>query len=306
MAYMSIPTLVSLGNTNGTSATTCRAHVRGRVHHCLTSFELPCEPTLALLRDTRSVISGSAALAIITPRLFIPHDLDIYVPEGSLEPIHRFLTESASYQLVYHTSRDPPQYTEYHVEQEAGKPLYKTAILRCVLTVPSPGIVCIAFYLHRAMRRVINVIESSSTSSVTPIFHFHSTLVMNFITSNCVVSTYPLMTDLLCGLLNSHRYCNTSSVRDGLLKYERRGFAFLHSGEQWKRNHSCSVSGYCGESVRYVGDSTTLVYRFDHMLEGAVNNVVDGVLFWRLGCRYPCKPPDPTFPLPLVVGSIPN
>jgi hypothetical protein len=128
---------------------------------------------------------------------------------------------------------------------------------------------------------------------------------MNFISSHSIVSAYPLMTDSMYGLLNSHQYSETTSVYNSLQKYQRRGFTFLASGEQWEPNHSCCVSGYCGASVRYIGDRTTLVYKFAGVMEGALDGLFDGMMLWRLGCLYPCKLPDPEFPLPLVVASGP-
>ncbi|KAI5987148.1 hypothetical protein F5J12DRAFT_728579, partial [Pisolithus orientalis] len=78
----------------------------------------------------------------------------------------------------------------------------------------------------------INIVVSKTSSALSPIFQFHSTVVMNFFTADSLFCVYPTLT------LHHHALINTTSLHSctltpshmlALFKYKLQGFHFIHA-----------------------------------------------------------------------------
>jgi hypothetical protein len=147
------------------------------------------------MEETRSVISGSAALEIVLPGTCDPNDLDLYCPEDSSDTVIDFL-KSYGYVDIHHTgplpaktpaaSSDGREGTLDTTDTEVDWYQEDYALRTTIKAV---------FALHHCVDgRKINVIQSASASSVAPIFTFHSTCVMNAVTHSGAISFYPSLT----------------------------------------------------------------------------------------------------------------
>ncbi|KAJ8580434.1 hypothetical protein M405DRAFT_706132, partial [Rhizopogon salebrosus TDB-379] len=152
-----------------------------------------------LLSDTNSVVSGSCALSITQPKALAlePHDMDIYTTKVFEKRVLRFLAKQEGYGI----------YSE-------ARTRYTSSGMRDL------------FRLRRG-KRAIDVVVTGHQSSLAPIFHFHSTIVMNYISADTICCVYPLWTSKNRGLVNPRLYkwdLNLWAL-DSLMKYTRRGFA---------------------------------------------------------------------------------
>ncbi|KAI6120915.1 hypothetical protein EDD16DRAFT_1444366, partial [Pisolithus croceorrhizus] len=154
-----------------------------------------------ILRTCDAVISGSTALHFLLPRLgtpWTPSDLDLYVPQiTSVLMLSRLMAQD--YRLMTEGDDDEP-YTpsdEVHV-----------------------------VHLTNGLRR-IDVVVSGTASALSPIFHFHSTAVMNFVSADTVFCCYPRLTLRHLSLVNAGALCNgedTDDLSRAVQKYTARGF----------------------------------------------------------------------------------
>jgi len=158
-----------------------------------------------LLYACQAVISGSSALYLLRPLLatsWSPNDLDIYVSESNLQLLLAALAIEG-----YHEVR-----TSFARIKHYSRPGFHSVIT-----------------LMRS-RQSIEVIVSTSSSAIFPIYRFHSTLLMNFLTHDSLCCSYPHLT--LRGLSLIHPFfahntiLNRASI-DALLKYHCRGFTYL-------------------------------------------------------------------------------
>ncbi|KAI6095494.1 hypothetical protein F5141DRAFT_971173, partial [Pisolithus sp. B1] len=122
-----------------------------------------------ILHTCDAIISGSTALHILFPRLrapWRPADLDLYMLQITLVLMLSHLT-AEEYKIVTEGDDDEVPYTpsnEEHVVQ-----------------------------LTNGKWR-IDVVVSGMASVLSLIFHFHSTAVMNFVSTNRFFHTYPRLT----------------------------------------------------------------------------------------------------------------
>jgi hypothetical protein len=145
------------------------------------------------------------------------------------------------------------------------------------------------FYRHATSHKIINIIECSDIVTPSAIFKFHSTFVMNYLTSNALVVAYPKMTTAHVGLVNIATVDLPWRLIRCLIKYGVRGFRALHRSYDWKRvPHNCATYPYCGRCRRSVGDAHTMRVSLSSNV-GSHTNVIDNDLTWTLGCRYDCS-----------------
>ncbi|KAG6849655.1 hypothetical protein H0H93_006576 [Arthromyces matolae] len=121
---------------------------------------------LDILHRTSAVISGSSALAVINPWIYDPVDLDVYVNSYMADVLVNLLKEE--YNMVQVEPPTPQQYDE------------------------PPGNI-FAIYTLRHGPFKVDVVESRS-SAMSPIFTFHSTAVMNCISSRSIFCAFPHLT----------------------------------------------------------------------------------------------------------------
>ncbi|KAI6027782.1 hypothetical protein BKA83DRAFT_4014945, partial [Pisolithus microcarpus] len=155
-----------------------------------------------ILRKCDAVISGSTALHILLPECgtsWTPRDLDIYVLQAnSAMLLHHILLQG------YRTIKDV----------DLNKKGY-TYSMHSHVVVVTDG--------HRR----IDIIVSSSSAAMTPIFQFHSTAVMNFISVDTIFSCYPALTLRHPSMMNAgHLYYGTptGTLLEAVRKYQARGF----------------------------------------------------------------------------------
>ncbi|KAI5981220.1 hypothetical protein EDD15DRAFT_2336219 [Pisolithus albus] len=158
-----------------------------------------------LLAANHAVISGSCALRLLLPEndvCWMPDDLDIYVCESKVQDLLRTLMAS-KYKLTSRTAANDAPYTSSHIQS-----------------------VCT---LHHNSSR-IDVIVSNSSTAISPIFQFHSTVLMNFVTAHSVFCAYPEMTTNQLSLINPFVvFCQPlrRSTLDALLKYSTRNIQYI-------------------------------------------------------------------------------
>ncbi|TEB19409.1 hypothetical protein FA13DRAFT_1601539, partial [Coprinellus micaceus] len=185
------------------------------------------------LQDTRSIASGSAVLRIMDAFMGKPGDLDIYVPRGSMSAADEFL-HLHEYVLV-------------SISLENSRTLDRG----------EAGISEVRYYLNRFNGALVNVIESSTSSSPTAVFFFHSTIVMNYLSWNALISAYPIMTIDRCGILNSCGAKERPRMEECMAKYRRRGYDFVATSLECERlpnQHICGEFEYCAHTVRGIDD----------------------------------------------------
>ncbi|KAI6008576.1 hypothetical protein EDC04DRAFT_2515472, partial [Pisolithus marmoratus] len=157
-----------------------------------------------ILCSCNAVISGSTALHILLLEQGTPwatDDLDIDVPQCTIMMLLNWL----KFEGYFVISNNP------HGQQH-----YTYSLVECVL-VASNG------------ECKINIVISGISTALSPIFQFHSTTVMNFISADTIFCCYPTL--MLChqmlvnvGLLY-HGMPNRGII-DPMCKYSSCGFYY--------------------------------------------------------------------------------
>ncbi|KAF5314144.1 hypothetical protein D9611_006993 [Ephemerocybe angulata] len=156
---------------------TIRVHLKQRVIETLDSFRLKGQETLDMMSTSRTVLSGSAALEIVSPGSCEPNNLNFYCPVGSA---HHALSAILT--------------TKGFVETPMS--------LKTLMSERSPfnkfevnnGVKRLYRLVHLPTKKTIIVAESISASPLAPILFFHSTLLMNYVTGTSAISLYPELT----------------------------------------------------------------------------------------------------------------
>ena len=144
------------------------------------------------MAQSGAIISGSAALAILRPQQK-PNDIDFYVPPRGLAQLLKFV-------LVH----------------------------RYELTVPVPGE---GGYPQRIVLKLMHPISASRIDIIVPtknvveeVTKFHSTVVMNYITSYGLVSLYPSWTMSGVGTIAK----KGAEASGCIQKYRNRGYTIVN------------------------------------------------------------------------------
>ncbi|KAJ7502475.1 hypothetical protein B0H11DRAFT_1663994, partial [Mycena galericulata] len=185
-----------------------------------------------ILHATRSIISGSTPLAVISGGTFVPNDLDIYVPATEEDGLLSLLGKDLGFQL------------------EASIPwrsLYRrTTSLQSVRWLTNGG------------SKKINVMTCAGDSALPAIFEFHSTVVMNFISSHGLYCAYPHLTMAEQGIPSSSYFAETRSQtsRRLLRKYRERGYVIEEKLDDHLSavGHTCFVHPSCPLTIRTLYD----------------------------------------------------
>lgn len=250
-------------------------HIDHTIHQILRLFDLQSPDLFRLLHATGSVISGSAALLALLPWTFEPADLDIYVPRSQTNFVIKVIRDMHGFEL--YRSATPSRYR--------GN--------------PAVG----GIFWFRKNHITLNVIASTSDNALEPIFHFHSTVVMNFISSLGVFCAYPNMTLNRRGLVNADVHLRGQSeetISRCFDKYRSRGFTINTTLNDWEDmdGHRCTQDPSCPHTLRSVYDRGGLFYRFRRRswmgtrtklrIHGAITSSV-----WSLGANK-CSNIQPT------------
>lgn len=180
-----------------------------------------------VLQETRSVISGSgAAYLIVNPKDWVPHDLDIFTPQGRRDIVVNHLINTEGYEHV------PPPEVEPH-PTIGGLP---AALPNIYLDDPRRTFLSVVKLRKRNLHgpdgsyHLVDVVESATRQATSPILSFPSTTAMNWIESDRMFCAYPELTLNGLGMLNGESDGpaaeRTKAWRD---KYELRGFTPITS-----------------------------------------------------------------------------
>lgn len=273
-SLMAIPELIIYGSTCKFNQQQIRIYVDQKLRYAIQPFFKHPSEFLDILIQTDSIISGSFALAFMIPIEvdgWHPKDLDLYTEGKSAERIIRFLKKSGFVSVK---------------SKGINATYFETPDIKSIIT-----------YSHTETKRQIDLIISATTAAESPIFRFHSTMLMNWISGNALFSAYPNLTSSKRGLLNPITFIAPdlppAHVVKCLQKYADRGISLRLRPTAWKDDkHICKQSMICPQTSRSTRDSGCFRYTFrsseewgflgtgyDHAVSSARNKTV----IWYLG-----------------------
>lgn len=196
---------------------------------------------MQILHTTKTIISGSTALTIISGGSFVPNDLDIYVPVSQEENLLALLETYFGFKVDAAISSD--KLYNHNTELKSVR----------WLTVNEHG-------------KKINVMTCTGDSAVMAIFSFHSTIVMNFISSYGIYCAYPGLT-LSKQALPTSKYFGRMRAhveRRCFRKYRERGYMIEESLDKHllAERHTCFVHPSCPLTIRTIYDGHGAFVRF--------------------------------------------
>lgn len=221
-------------------AGTCQAYhnvivelYKRRIAHMLATFTIHPLSFFAMLETTDAMISGSAALAVMFPGAFKPGDLDLYVPHDNARIVSAHLKTHCGYQ-----------------EAEDPKAHYTSSSYT--------GVVVTKVTLFTKGDCSVHVVSILGDNAAIAIFDFHSTIVMNFVSSHGLYCAYPALTFKRRGLINVEGAMD-STQRVCIDKYVDRGFDLQRRLSAWEIDpeikHVCGSSTKCPRTLRTMHDS---------------------------------------------------
>ena len=93
--------------------------------------------------------------------------------------------------------------------------------------------------------RSLDIVVSQKNMGLPPIFHFHSTAVMNFISANHIFCAYPALTFHGLSMVNLgplYVGCRGRNTFNALRKYMEQGFRHINCAEAHQYNILCKTS----------------------------------------------------------------
>ncbi|KAH7925865.1 hypothetical protein BV22DRAFT_1046452 [Leucogyrophana mollusca] len=220
-----------------------------------------------MLRVTNSVLSGSLVVRLLFPRL---NDM------WNLKDMDLYTTVERSTEVVDFLVAD--QYKVADPSIVAND--YNRTTVKSVVT------------LLKGTRKV-NVIASTTASPLYPIFHFHSTAVMNYMSADILFSAYPAYTTAFSSIINA------SNLRNGkfnvkfcqaLVKYSKRGFAVVACPaheyvEDTVSPDKCHDPLECPQHIRNTHDEGCLRISFDSAVNAfeVENGIDESTIVWCIG-----------------------
>ncbi|KAF9467726.1 hypothetical protein BDZ94DRAFT_1155378, partial [Collybia nuda] len=244
-----------------------------KTNHMLQTFHLSATPFLNLLKECDAVISGSAVLLPLLSATFTPGDLDVYVPEGMVSTFIHKLKTIFGYKQATNKKGEP-----FIIYLDGDETIKR-----------------VSYYMKH--RKLINIVVVRGENALTPIFSFHSTPVMNFISYYGIYCAYPGLTLQYRGIINNTNQ-EDPNLKKRYRKLKARGFSLKLSLSRWPSydGHSCMTSKVCPQTVRSVYDQGSLFYPFpkirldkDHKL---IYNGKDAVV-WALDAGQRCANQNP-------------
>ncbi|EAU82014.1 hypothetical protein CC1G_12913 [Coprinopsis cinerea okayama7 len=302
------PTIVA----SNVLAARSRKVVVARAKAYLQDFSLPFGPTMEAMRQFSTLWSGSAVLAVGQPVSWQVGDLDFYSPKPYAPLFIEFLQDNGYHYPTSPSEREiSPDNTE---EPTLGAPQGHHSrpshihYLQRASGVPAGSVVSIVeegdthhhdfagpyihnqgidavYSLYNREGKKVNVIQSSTSTAWTPILFFHSTLVMNTINHNGLISLYGEMTFRAQAGLQNYGGQLDPYMEMALDKYRSRGFDIYAACGDFGCPCTTNVHGgygaLCQSAHRFLGDKDTLLMTFD----GTRMDLPDTTK-WRLGGNY--------------------
>lgn len=216
-----------------------------------------------ILQSTGAVISGSSALNIVQAKegAVEINDLDVYTTQTNFNQLVQFLEKKEKYKLIGNFSRPP-----------AGP--YNTSGISRLLRFKKGD-------------NKIDVIVTNMSAAPSPIFQFHTTVVMNFISADTIFCAYPAWTLNMMGLIHPRMYKQNSTnlaTINGLAKYVKRGFSLYSDIKELAPHASQCVKTYdCPHTTRSTNDKGVASWVFRTDKSHIVTYVDSAAIVWCLG-----------------------
>ena len=234
---MSIADMVAYGGTSSENYVTMHNAIVTRVETAIRTFTPDYTTFMQMLIVHHVVISGSVALWVFLPSSeWKPNDMDLYVPCRRVHGVLRCLRS-----LGYIPVKRP--------DAIVRETRYSSRSAIASVTKVTNGDIS------------IDVIESKSPSPFVPIFKFHITAVMNFISADGFFAAYPTLTTKRRAIFNSLRLPNGVPSTKTLLcykKYRERGYELAFTSVRWSDDehhlHVCQRSSECPQTIRSTFD----------------------------------------------------
>jgi hypothetical protein len=180
------------------------------------------------------------------------NDFDVYTTLSKFREFIHFFTEIEGYKVIGDFYRPPPG------------PYNTSGIAKL-------------FRLQKGAQNV-DIIVTNLSSAVLPIFQFHNTVVMNFISAEAVFCAYPRWMLGMVGLVHPRMYkqnaTNFATIK-GLAKYLKRGIGLYSDiAELASHKSRCVKTFYCPHMTRSTNDDGKLTWVF-HRVNGHATNYVE-------------------------------
>ncbi|KAF6750742.1 hypothetical protein DFP72DRAFT_851543 [Ephemerocybe angulata] len=244
-------------------------HLHDRVESMWKAFHLPSSPSLGMLKDTGSIVSGSAALDLILPGLRTPRDLNLYCPEGAASAVlsylfsHKFILQGPP--LVWNSMKEGRSNNCFNINN---------------------GVKSLHRLKHLEESALITVVESVSLSPILPILFFHTTFTMNYCDDKEITCLYPNLTACSVGLNNRSEDYDRLHKTEATQKWEQLGIELVWNCDSKHRHYSenttalpFAATGKCQRQIRTLDDAITLRMGFTE--EKRISS--DLKITWSLG-----------------------
>lgn len=284
--HLGITTLVIYGQAAKSVLYQVRIHINRRLHTILARTGIAPDIMLQLLSDSHSVISGSTVLSFMLPygeRTWTPKDLDLYTNKAGYTCVISALAHHG-----YSINKVYTGYTAGNSQHDTTPEAIGFGIDRVI-------------NMRNTLDHSIDVIISVDKSPFIPIFNFHSTALMNFISGKGFFCAYPRLTSSQMSVVNPLGFPGldtpTARIQACIQKYEERGFRFIYP---YTSGPLCSLIGCysdsCIDPVRHTQDGQCLYFRFSNGVgestQEHVRTYIRGYnIKWCLGA----KSCDPSF-----------
>lgn len=210
LTYLNIHKLLMLAATSSFNQLLVFNYIERRKKTLASYFFKNSDGFFQKLTEANGVVSGSTALHLLLPATttnWMPSDLDLYVPRSGYATLETWIARQ-DYCISHIGTRTGNTYLFSTMEQK----------LRF-----SNGL------------QSIEIIVSKMEAACAPIFHFHSTAVMNFFTAHGIFCAYLKLTLAYLSMVNpAPIYCEAFQLHDldALHKYESCGFTYV----SWKND----------------------------------------------------------------------
>ncbi|KAI0054875.1 hypothetical protein BV25DRAFT_1789043, partial [Artomyces pyxidatus] len=250
--FLSLTDLSNLRAVNRRLRRLVHTHIESSWNQTLAPYVQSTEGFRDLLRESRSVISGSTVLYFAlrgTPYRegWTANDLDIYSPLSTAASVVDYLVQREHFTVI---TRSVTRRRNKDVLQD-----YHNDALASVTTLQTPS------------GKKVDVITSTRNSPLLPLTYFWGTLVTNYMSADILCITYPHLTLDGIGIVNPIR-TPAGRAAKCIEKYENRGFILVDFSQVQGVRHTVynKTPFHCPQTYRTFQDDGCLIFHFsrDH------------------------------------------
>lgn len=228
-----LPDVLSIGRTSKAFHQAVKIYITRRVDRCLKPWLSDRLAFRHQLKDNSAILSGSFVLALATAPSWTPRDLDIYVGSTSgFHNLHHYLKESEGYtnpplRPHHQATHIPPTLPHpfVHDNHPSSSPFQRgiSDYRRLVKSIQVNG---------QPTDVSIDLILTRSRHPADLVLQFPASCVMNWLTANEIILTYPDLTCNEIALLHPHHQPPVTGFKKTkenawLDKYTARGFKLV-------------------------------------------------------------------------------